>query len=84
MEVEARPRPSLAIADDGPGIPPQRREDALKRFHRLDRRGRDGSGLGLAIVQEIVKAHGGELALEDGLHGRGLRVRMMLTALPSS
>lgn len=72
VEVRAQPHPSVCIADDGRGIPPALREQALKRFFRVDRSGSEGSGLGLAIVQEIVRAHGGTLTLGEGLEGRGL------------
>ncbi|MGG6547502.1 UNVERIFIED_CONTAM: ATP-binding protein, partial [Prevotella sp. 15_C9] len=41
----------ICIEDDGPGIPPPSRGQALARGVRLDER-RGGSGLGLAIVQD--------------------------------
>jgi two-component system sensor histidine kinase TctE len=78
IEVGAQPQPSVRVADDGPGIPPDLREQVLKRFFRVDRSGRDGSGLGLAIVQEIVRAHGGALVLGEGLDGRGLGALIVL------
>ncbi|GAA2838193.1 sensor histidine kinase [Nonomuraea rubra] len=59
----------LEVADDGPGIPEEMREQVFERFTRLDRtRSRDtgGSGLGLPIARDIVRAHGGELRIEDG------------------
>jgi signal transduction histidine kinase len=65
----------LVVADDGPGIPPADRERVFGRFTRLDEaRGRDagGTGLGLAIVQELVRAHGGVVRLEN--NEPGLRV----------
>src|SRR3954452_3059032 len=56
----------IAVDDDGPGIPEQRREEAFRPFHRLDE-GRNlqagGSGLGLAIARDIARAHGGDLIL---------------------
>lgn len=62
----------IVIDDDGPGIPPQRREEAFRPFHRLDE-GRNlqtgGSGLGLAIARDIARAHGGELILGDSPQG---------------
>ena len=80
IEVDAQPRPSVRIADDGAGIPPALREQVLKRFFRVDRGGggSGGSGLGLAIVQEIVRAHGGTLILGEGLDGRGLGALIVL------
>jgi signal transduction histidine kinase len=54
----------LVVADDGPGIPVDRRDWVFDRFARLDgARDRDtgGSGLGLAIVRDLVRAHDGEV-----------------------
>lgn len=54
----------LVVADDGPGIPVEHREDVFKRFTRLDEaRSRDhgGAGLGLAIVQDIMRRHSGDV-----------------------
>ncbi|GGY14741.1 ATP-binding protein [Paludibacterium paludis] len=70
----------LAVYDDGPGIPPEWREEALKRFVRLPDTSATGSGLGLAIVKRVVELHGGSLLLGDGLHGRGLGVEIRLPA----
>ena len=70
--LAAQPQPCVRVIDDGAGIPEPLREQALKRFYRVDRSGSDGSGLGLAIVQEIVRSHGATLTLGDGLEGRGL------------
>jgi signal transduction histidine kinase len=75
---------TLAVADDGPGIPPGQRDAVFKRFTRLDEaRARDsgGVGLGLAIVQDIVRRHRGTVAVmssEPG--GARLVVRLPTTA----
>jgi two-component system sensor histidine kinase QseC len=66
----------LDVADDGPGIPPERHADALQRFHRLDAATGGGAGLGLAIVGRIAEVCGGTLTLGEGLDGRGLGVRL--------
>ncbi|MEO6091512.1 MAG: HAMP domain-containing sensor histidine kinase [Novosphingobium sp.] len=69
----------LAVADDGPGIPEWRREEALRRFGRLDpARHASGSGLGLSLVAAVARLHGGDVALED--NGPGLRVVLTLVA----
>jgi two-component system, OmpR family, sensor kinase len=64
LEVAAVPggRVRFGVADDGPGIPADERDDVFERFHRVDAarsRARGGSGLGLAIVKAIVAAHHG-------------------------
>lgn len=70
----------IAVDDDGPGIPPERREEAFRPFHRLDE-GRNlqqgGSGLGLAIARDIARAHGGDLTLDQSKLG-GLRAAIRL------
>lgn len=45
----------VTVADDGPGIPADRRAEALSRGGRLDTSS-PGTGLGLAIVSEIAEA----------------------------
>ena len=70
----------LAVDDNGPGIPQQRREEAFRPFHRLDE-GRNlqagGVGLGLAVARDIARAHGGDVRLEDSPLG-GLRAVIWL------
>jgi two-component system, OmpR family, osmolarity sensor histidine kinase EnvZ len=66
---------TVTVDDDGPGIPPQLREDVFKPFLRLDdARNQDqgGTGLGLAIARDIGRAHGGDISLGDSPLG-GLR-----------
>jgi two-component system osmolarity sensor histidine kinase EnvZ len=73
----------IAIEDNGPGIPADRREDMLRPFTRLeDSRSRKtgGAGLGLAIVQEIVHRHGGEITLSDSTSLGGLKVVLQIPA----
>ena len=72
----------IAVEDDGPGIPPDRREEALRPFVRLDpARNQDqgqGTGLGLAIADEIVRGHGGTLRLTQGQRLGGLRAEVTI------
>ncbi|MGH8823342.1 MAG: ATP-binding protein, partial [Jiangellaceae bacterium] len=72
---------TLTVTDDGPGIPTAARESVFERFTRLDEaRSRDagGTGLGLPIARELVRAHGGEIRLED--NGPGVRALVRLPA----
>jgi len=70
----------LCVDDDGPGIAPEAREQALARGGRLDER-KPGSGLGLAIAQDLAQRYDGSLTLEGSPLG-GLRVRVELPAAP--
>lgn len=61
---------TLSVSDDGPGIPPERRAEAQKKFGRLDpARGTSGSGLGLSLVESVARLHGGGIVLEDNAPG---------------
>lgn len=75
-----RRRLHIYIDDDGPGIPPEKREEAFKPFSRLDESRNQnikGVGLGLAIARDIVRGHGGELSLDQSPMG-GLRAIITL------
>lgn len=67
---------SLVVEDNGPGLPPERREEVLKRGARLDENA-PGSGLGLSIVDELVRAYGGSMSLSASAMG-GLRIELVL------
>jgi two-component system osmolarity sensor histidine kinase EnvZ len=66
----------VTVDDDGPGIPPERRESVFRPF---ESGAAGGTGLGLTIARDIVRAHGGEISLEDSPLG-GLRARVRLPA----
>ncbi|MGP1357361.1 ATP-binding protein [Roseicyclus sp.] len=72
----------FTVEDDGPGIPPESRGDAVLPFLRLDTaRNQDrgsGVGLGLAIANDIAKRHGGTLRLGESARMGGLRVDLVL------
>lgn len=62
----------LAIADNGPGLPPNATERAFDRFWRGEasrNRETGGSGLGLAVVRAIVESHGGEATILNQARG---------------
>jgi len=68
----------IEVDDDGPGIAPAQRAQALARGQRLDE-SLPGSGLGLAIVAELAQLYGGALSLHESPLG-GLRARLLLPA----
>jgi signal transduction histidine kinase len=76
----------ITVDDDGPGIPPSDRERVFERFVRLDEsrdRASGGAGLGLPIVLEVVRGHGGAVAVTSNPDG-GCRVIVQLpTELPA-
>lgn len=70
-------RVAITIADNGPGIPPDRHAQVMRRFGRIDPgHTRQGHGLGLPLADAIARLHHGALALEDG--EPGLRVTITL------
>lgn len=77
---------TIAVDDDGPGIPPARRERVFDRFDRSEagrERASGGSGLGLGIARSIVELHGGRIRAEDSALG-GARVAFTLPGFAPS
>jgi two-component system osmolarity sensor histidine kinase EnvZ len=64
----------VTVDDDGPGIPEDKRESVFRPFESGSS---GGTGLGLTIARDIVRAHGGDIVLEDSPMG-GLRARIRL------
>jgi signal transduction histidine kinase len=63
------------VADNGPGIPTDERENVFRRLYRLEReRTTPGSGLGLSLVAAIAELHGAAVELND--NAPGLRVEV--------
>lgn len=70
----------IAVDDDGPGIPAEKREEVFRPFYRLEgaRTLQSGNvGLGLAIARDIARGHGGDVTLSDSRFG-GLRAVVRL------
>jgi two-component system sensor histidine kinase KdpD len=75
-------RVEVRVADDGPGIPPEDREQVFEPFYKRDTgTSRGGTGLGLAIARAIVVAHGGRIWIE-GTPGGGTAVSFQLPMPP--
>jgi len=56
----------IEVNDNGPGIPLEQRRRVFESFFTTRE---DGIGLGLAIVQQIVRAHGGDISVAGSLTG---------------
>ena len=69
----------LAVADTGPGVPPEYRERVFDKFFRVEHQqpgrpqGVRGAGIGLYLCRQIIEAHGGSIRCEAGDGGRGAR-----------
>jgi signal transduction histidine kinase len=75
-ESAGEERLRLTVEDDGPGLPEEARDAALRRGERLDESA-PGSGLGLSILHELARAYGGDLKLDSSSLG-GLRLEVVL------
>lgn len=82
--VQGREGVTMALEDDGPGIPASLEGKLFEPFTRGGTPGRGqqpGSGLGLAIVRRLVEAFGGEIRYESRRpHGARFVVRLRQAA----
>jgi signal transduction histidine kinase len=79
----------IEVADDGPGIPGEMREQIFSRFVRgsgpSDTAPGTGTGLGLAIVSAVAESHGGSVEIVDSPSGGALfRARIPLAGAEES
>ena len=65
----------LEVRDNGPGIAADRAEEVFKPFHTSRQ---DGNGLGLTVARSVVRAHHGELTIEDRTGGACFVMRLPL------
>lgn len=85
VEIDAALGPRslrIGVEDDGPGIPEEDMETAMRPFTQLDssrnRNSGQGAGLGLAIAADVVRGHGGQLRLSRGEKLGGLRAEIVI------
>jgi signal transduction histidine kinase len=76
VEETGRSLLRIVVEDDGPGLPVEAHEEAVKRGRRLDET-KPGSGLGLSIVSELAGIYGGRLELGTSRLG-GARAELEL------
>jgi len=71
---------SIIIDDDGPGISKKEYNNVFKPFYKIDKSRSDSKssvGLGMSIASDVVKSHGGSIALDKSPQN-GLRVKVIL------
>jgi signal transduction histidine kinase len=68
---------TVTVEDRGPGVPPDRRDEAFRPFFSTKS---SGLGVGLAICRSIAEAHGGTLAFADTA-GPGARIVLRLPGM---
>jgi signal transduction histidine kinase len=77
-------RITIAVEDEGPGVPASDRAEVWKPYRRLERdvdARTTGSGIGLAVVDELVRQNGGTTDIDD-VPGGGARFVISLPAAP--
>jgi len=75
-DLDAAGRRVLSVADNGPGLPEELRDNPFKPFATSKSQ---GMGLGLSISQTIAEAHGGTLRFVSST-GEGARIELALPA----
>jgi signal transduction histidine kinase len=86
VEVTAlhhRGRVTIAICDNGKGLPEHDLERVFGMFERVDGEPYPGTGLGLAISRRVVERLGGRIWMERN-PDQGVTVRFTLPAVPAS
>lgn len=76
VSIKSGPPITIAVADNGPGIPEPDRASVFERFYRVLGTKVEGSGLGLSIVREIAQAHNAKVELAEPPQGAGTLVKI--------
>jgi signal transduction histidine kinase len=66
----------ITVADNGPGVPDEQREQIFEPFYSTKQRD-EGTGLGLSLCRKLAEDHGGELSLDDA-YANGAKFRLRL------
>jgi signal transduction histidine kinase len=77
---------TIAVSDEGPGIPPEERTRVFQRFYRGDghaARSTRGAGIGLSVVHELINQMGGSIEVQAN-EPQGTRMVVRLPALPAA
>jgi signal transduction histidine kinase len=81
LETGGECRITVAVEDDGPGIPPLQRERIFEPFHTAGK-GEGGTGLGLAIVHGVAEEHGASIEVDESETLGGSRMTFNLPTRP--
>ncbi len=81
IELSAGPDARITVRDQGPGVPPEDRDQIFRRFQRGRGSRQAGFGLGLAIGRELAERMGGELRLDEN-EGPGASFTLRLPSAP--
>jgi signal transduction histidine kinase len=74
---------TIAVSDEGPGIPGDEIRNVFKRFYRLERSRRTpGNGLGLSLVAAVARLHGAQIDMLDNAPGLTIRLWFPVSARP--
>lgn len=73
----------LSVEDEGPGIPPEMREDVFKKFFKIPGREsidplRPAIGLGLPIARRLIESQAGRISIDTPASGRGTVIALIL------
>jgi two-component system sensor histidine kinase KdpD len=75
---------TIAVADHGPGLPPESLPHLFEKFYRAPGAPAGGTGLGLSIVKGLVEAHGGRVEARNRPGGGAeFSIHLPVAASPS-